>query len=54
MIPAIFDWGCHVYAIETAFKLEGFARRSALKKPDLTQKHATARLMGALEHVHWT
>lgn len=53
-IPAIFGWDCHVYAIETAFKLEGFARRCALKKPDLTQKHATERLIWALEHVHWT
>ena len=53
-IPAIFGWDCHVYAIETAFKAEGFARRSALKKPDLTQTHANARLIWALEHVHWT
>jgi ketohexokinase/beta-glucosidase len=53
-IPAIFGWDCHVYAIETAFKLEGFARRSALKKPDLTAKHAAIRLAWAEEHVYWT
>ena len=35
-IPAIFGWDCHVYAITTAFKLKGFARRSALLKPNLT------------------
>lgn len=53
-IPAIFGWDCHIYAIETAFKLEGFAQRSALKKPDLTPRHAEARLQWALEHVNWT
>lgn len=37
-IPAIFGWDCHVYTIATAFKLEGLARRSALKKPDLYSK----------------
>ncbi|PQE05349.1 transposable element tc1 transposase protein [Rutstroemia sp. NJR-2017a BVV2] len=53
-IPAIFGWDCHVYAIETAFKLEGFKRCTALKKPDLTAQHAAIRLNWALEHVHWT
>ncbi|TGO44019.1 hypothetical protein BCON_0649g00010 [Botryotinia convoluta] len=53
-ITAIFGWDCHIYAIETAFKIEGFACRSALKKPDLTAKHAAIRLIWALEYIHWT
>jgi ketohexokinase/beta-glucosidase len=47
-------WNCHVYAIETAFKAEGFARRTALKKPVLTEAHKQARLAWALEHINWT
>lgn len=39
-IPRVFGWDCKVYAIETAFKKEGFARRTALKKPKLTDEHA--------------
>jgi hypothetical protein len=53
-IPSIFGWNCHVYAIQTAFKTEGFARRIALRKPELTEAHAKIRLNWALEHVHWT
>jgi len=53
-IPVVFGWSCHIYAIETAFKLEGFSRRSALKKPDLTPKHAAIRLEWAWEHVGWS
>ena len=53
-IPAIFGWDCHIYAIETAFKLEGFARRSALKRPNLTPRHAAIRYQWALEHIDWT
>lgn len=49
-----YGWDCHVYAIETVFKKDGFARRSAPKKPKLTQKHADARLAWALEHISWT
>jgi hypothetical protein len=53
-IPEILGFNCHVYAIETAFKLEGFARRTALKKPVLTQAHKAVRLQWALQHIHWT
>jgi hypothetical protein len=53
-IPAIFGWDCQVYTIETAFKLEGFARRTALKKPDLTPKHAAIRLAWAWDYIFWT
>jgi hypothetical protein len=53
-IPAIIGWNCHVYAIETAFKAEGFARRTALKKPVLTEAHKQARLAWALEYINWT
>jgi ketohexokinase/beta-glucosidase len=53
-IPSILGWDCAVYAIETAFKIEGFARRTALRKPVLTAVHKAARLQWALEHVNWT
>lgn len=52
-IPGIFGWDCKVYAFQTVFKIEGFARRIALKKPKLTQKQADARLQWALDHEHW-
>ena len=45
MIPAIL-WDCKVYAIETAFKIEGFARRSALQKPKLTAACPSTISMG--------
>jgi transposase len=53
-IPGILAWNCSVYAIQTAFKIEGFARRTALKKPILTEVHKATRLEWALEHIHWT
>lgn len=49
-IPGIFGWDCKVYAIETAFKMEGFARYSALRKPKLTPEQAAIRLQWAHEH----
>lgn len=53
-IPKILGWNCSIYAIETAFKHEGFARRTALKEPVLTEAHQKARLAWALEHINWT
>ncbi|KAL2068086.1 hypothetical protein VTL71DRAFT_16184 [Oculimacula yallundae] len=53
-IPSILGWNCLIYAIETAFKHEGFARRTALKKPLLIADHIQARLDWAFEHRHWT
>lgn len=53
-IPGILGWNCSVYAIETAFKHEGFTRRTALKKPVLTEAHKKARLAWAEEHINWT
>ncbi|RFU33865.1 hypothetical protein B7463_g2519, partial [Scytalidium lignicola] len=53
-IPAILGWNCKVYAIATAFKLEGFSRRSALKKPKLSPDNVFKRLQWALEHLNWT
>lgn len=53
-IPGIFGWHCSVYAIETAFKKEGFGRYSALRKPKLTDKQAATRLQWAKDHEHWT
>jgi len=47
-------WNCSVYAIETIFKHEGFARRIVLKKPHLTQEHKDAALAWAMEHKYWT
>jgi hypothetical protein len=35
-IPGIFGWDYRVYAIETAFKMEGFSCYSAVRKPKLT------------------
>jgi ketohexokinase/beta-glucosidase len=53
-IPAILGWDCKVYAIQTAFKKEGFYRRTALKKPKLTPEQVQARLAWAREHINWT
>ena len=53
-IPQIFGWDCKVYAIETAFKKEGFGRYTALKKPKLTEEHAKIRLQWAQDHLNWT
>ena len=53
-IPAILGWDCKVYAITTAFKKEGFYRRTALKKPKLTPEQAQARVVWAQEHINWT
>ena len=53
-IPAILGWDCKVYAIATAFKKEGFACRTALKKPKLTPEHAQIRLAWAQDHINWT
>jgi len=53
-IPGILGWDCKVYAITTAFKKEGFARYSALRKPKLTPEQAIVRLQWAQEHEHWT
>ncbi|RFU23549.1 hypothetical protein B7463_g12789, partial [Scytalidium lignicola] len=53
-IPAILGWNCKVYAIATAFKLEGFSRRSALKKPQLSLDNVRKRLQWATEHLDWT
>ena len=35
-----YGLGLQGICIETAFKIEGFARRSTLKKPKLTTAHA--------------
>jgi hypothetical protein len=51
-IPTIIGWNYHVYTIKTAFKAKGFARRTALKKPVLTEAHKQARLAWALEHIN--
>lgn len=53
-IPKILGWTCSVYAIETAFKKEGFGRYSALRKPKLTLEQAAIRLRWAEDHEHWT
>jgi len=46
------DWGS--MAIEAAFKKEGFARRSAMKKPSISPKNQKLRLQFAKDHEHWT
>lgn len=53
-IPGILGWKCSVYAIETAFKHEGFARRTALKEPLLAEAHRKARLAWSEEHINRT
>jgi hypothetical protein len=51
--PQIFGWDCKVYAIETAFKREGYGWFTTLKKPKLTQVHGNIRKQGALDHLNW-
>jgi hypothetical protein len=38
-IPGILGWNYSVYAIEAAFKYEGFTRRTTLKNPLLLEAH---------------
>lgn len=53
-IPAILGWNCGLYAIRTAFKKEGYARRIARRKPPLTYENQIQRLQWAIEHEDWT
>jgi hypothetical protein len=46
-MPRILGWNCHIYAIETAFKAEGFTCRTALKKLAVTEVHKQAQLAWA-------
>lgn len=41
-------------AIRTAFRLAGYSRRKATKKPFHTQKQREDRLKWAYEHINWT
>jgi hypothetical protein len=52
-IPSILGWECGEKAIRTAFKKEGYVRRSALQKPPLTEEHKKQRLEWAWEHLFW-
>jgi len=53
-IPQILGWDCSVHVIETAFKAEGFVRRSARQKPDLNEEHRKIRRQWAEDHINWT
>jgi len=53
-IPSLLGWDCGIKAIRTAFKKEGYARRSARQKPPLSEEHMKARLEWAQEHKDWT
>ena len=43
-IPALLGWDCGIKAIRTAFRKEGYARRSARQKPPLSEDNRKARL----------
>ncbi|CZT09976.1 uncharacterized protein RAG0_14580 [Rhynchosporium agropyri] len=53
-IPSILKWDIGLFAIRTAFKKEGFARRIARRKPDLSYTNQIARLQWAIEYEDWT
>ena len=53
-IPSILGLDCGEYAIRTAFKKEGYTRRSARQKPPLSEDNRKARLAQAKEHRNWT
>jgi len=53
-IPGILGLDCGEWAIRTAFKKEGFARRVSRKKPPLSEENRKKRLEWAKEHVDWT
>jgi hypothetical protein len=53
-IPAILSFDCGEYAIQTAFKREGFVRRVSQRKCPLSKENAKKRLDWAKEHVDWT
>jgi hypothetical protein len=52
-IPAILGLNCGEYAIRSAFKKEGFARRISQKKPPLSEANRLERLAWAIEHYDW-
>lgn len=53
-IPSILGLDCGEYAIRTAFKKEGYARRIARRKPPLSEENRKKRLDWAHEHLNWT
>ena len=53
-IPALLGWDCGIDAIRTAFKKEGYVRRSARQKPPLSYENQILRLQWAIEHEDWT
>jgi len=53
-IPFILGLDCGEYAIRSAFKKEGFARRISRQKAALDEEGARKRLEWAIEHVNWT
>lgn len=53
-IPAILGLDCGEYAIRTAFKTEGFARRITRRRTPLSEGNRKKRLEWAEEHKDWT
>jgi hypothetical protein len=53
-IPGILGLDCGEWAIRTAFKKEGLARRVSRKKPPQSEENRKKRLEWAKEHVDWT
>jgi hypothetical protein len=53
-IPGILGLDCGEYAIRTAFKKEGFARRVSRRKPPISEENRRKRLEWAQQHVDWT
>jgi hypothetical protein len=52
-ILEILGWDCGEYAIKSAFKKEGFARRASRQKCPFTEEGRLERLAWAIEHYDW-
>jgi transposase len=53
-IPIILELNVSFYAIRTALRNAGFARRVARRKPPISETNRQRRLQWAIEHADWS
>jgi transposase len=53
-IPIILELNVSFYAVRTALRNAGFARRVARRKPPISETNRQRRLQWAIEHVNWS
>jgi Transposase len=53
-IPVVLELNVSFYAIRTALRNAGFARRVARRKPPISETNRQRRLQWAIEHADWS